>query len=75
MIVLEAVREYLSLAVKNTIRERNTDLVGGEILQLQVPYIVDHSVFIIKMDAGIESCFNPCKKNEGALCHTVLSLD
>lgn len=67
MLILEAFKEYLSSAVKNTISKRNTDLVtlGGKMLQ--VLHRVDHSVFIFKMDVGIGSCFNPCKENEGAL--------
>lgn len=77
MLILEVFKEYLSSAVKNTISKRNTDLVtlGGTMLQLQVLHRVDHSVFIFKMDVGIGSCFKPCKENEGALWHMVLSLD
>lgn len=75
MLVLEAFKDYLLSAVKIAARKRNSDLVtlGGKLLQIL--YTIDHSVFIIKMDSGIKSCFNPFKGNEIALYHTVLSLD
>lgn len=61
MLVLEAFKVYLLSAVKIAAKERNSGLVtlGGKMLQLQIVYTVDHSIFTVKMDSDIKSCFNP----------------